>query len=587
MKKKIIFNTIIFVLIIAFISAFSKIFGDVNSLVGVGIATIALVLVERDLTIHPFRNTIKLLAINLGLGVFSFVSHINMWIAIPLNLIALFFIGYVFSYNLRKSTVIPFGLLYLFMLYTPIDESLIMGRFLALIIGAFLVMIFQFIFNKNKFIKVRTQSTDEIYKNILEKISLIKIGKDTKEIDEKIKANIKTVKKVILDKRVKGFYLTESADVLTQVIWILERISISLDEITTKYKKSDYILLLNSLYDAVENISQNKSVIHSLYDDYKSAQIDEKILIEFDELLIDLEKDMKNVFKANDKLVREENFDIKIPKHFNKVFDYKKDFSIDSLRFSFATRLAIAVTLGAFLTQFFNLTEGRWMVYTIFSLIQPYAENCKTKAKERVQGTIIGTLIVLVSFTLIKSTGGRFAVILLAGYLNPFFTNYRDIAVTFTISAVASAALMGGTTKFVLARISFVLLGTLIALLSNKFILPFKIEDGKKAIVDIYDYLARQMLRDVKNIEQDHNHNIKGMFLIPSLIEDRMNLLNFGINCEKESAFITNRRVLINNIYKHYTSLKKEDTVKEDIYKMISELENSLNEETNEKEKIR
>lgn len=587
MKKKIIFNTIIFVLIIAFISAFSKIFGDVNSLVGVGIATIALVLVERDLTIHPFRNTIKLLAINLGLGVFSFVSHINMWIAIPLNLIALFFIGYVFSYNLRKSTVIPFGLLYLFMLYTPIDESLIMGRFLALIIGAFLVMIFQFIFNKNKFSKVRTQSTDEIYKNILEKISLIKIGKDTKEIDEKIKANIKTVKKVILDKRVKGFYLTESADVLTQVIWILERISISLDEITTKYKKSDYILLLNSLYDAVENISQNKSVIHSLYDDYKSAQIDEKILIEFDELLIDLEKDMKNVFKANDKLVREENFDIKIPKHFNKVFDYKKDFSIDSLRFSFATRLAIAVTLGAFLTQFFNLTEGRWMVYTIFSLIQPYAENCKTKAKERVQGTIIGTLIVLVSFTLIKSTGGRFAVILLAGYLNPFFTNYRDIAVTFTISAVASAALMGGTTKFVLARISFVLLGTLIALLSNKFILPFKIEDGKKAIVDIYDYLARQMLRDVKNIEQDHNHNIKGMFLIPSLIEDRMNLLNFGINCEKESAFITNRRVLINNIYKHYTSLKKEDTVKEDIYKMISELENSLNEETNEKEKIR
>lgn len=587
MKKKIISNTIIFVLIIAFISAFSKIFGDVNSLVGVGIATIALVLVERDLTIHPFRNTIKLLAINLGLGVFSFVSHINMWITIPLNLIALFFIGYVFSYNLRKSTVIPFGLLYLFMLYTPIDESLIMGRFLALIIGAFLVMIFQFIFNKNKFSKVRTQSTDEIYKNILEKISLIKIGKDTKEIDEKIKANIKTVKKVILDKRVKGFYLTESADVLTQVIWILERISISLDEITTKYKKSDYILLLNSLYDAVENISQNKSVIHSLYDDYKSAQIDEKILIEFDELLIDLEKDMKNVFKANDKLVREENFDIKIPKHFNKVFDYKKDFSIDSLRFSFATRLAIAVTLGAFLTQFFNLTEGRWMVYTIFSLIQPYAENCKTKAKERVQGTIIGTLIVLVSFTLIKSTGGRFAVILLAGYLNPFFTNYRDIAVTFTISAVASAALMGGTTKFVLARISFVLLGTLIALLSNKFILPFKIEDGKKAIVDIYDYLARQMLRDVKNIEQDHNHNIKGMFLIPSLIEDRMNLLNFGINCEKESAFITNRRVLINNIYKHYTSLKKEDTVKEDIYKMISELENSLNEETNEKEKIR
>ena len=534
MKKKIISNTIIFVLIIAFISGFSALFGESNTLVGVGIATIALVLVERDLTIHPIRNTIKLLVINLALGLFSYVSHMNMWLAVPLNFIALFFIGYVFSYNLRKSTVVPFGLLYLFMLYTPIGEELILERVLALVVGTIIIMIFQIIFNKNRFSKVGIKSTKGVYENIILKIESMKSGNDTLEINKKIDAGIKAVKKIILDKRVKDFYLTESADILTQVIWTLERISISLDELKSESTKPEYIVFLDKLLVSFNSITTDEFEEHILYEQFKQSSIEDKFLIELDELLIDLKIDMENVSQSDNKRVKQDSDDIRIPYHFNKLLDFKRDFSVSSLRFSFAIRLASAITIGAFVTQLFDLSEGRWMIYTIFALIQPYSENCTTKAKQRVQGTIIGTLIVLISFAFIKGTGGRFAIILLSGYLNPFFSNYRDAAVTFTISAVASAALMGGTTKFIIARISFVLLGTLIALLA---------------------------------------------------IEDRMHLLNFGVNCQEESEFITNRRVLINNIYKHYTSLKKESGKKEDIYEMISELENSLDEQSKERRK--
>lgn len=575
MKQKIITNSIIFVLIIAFISGFSAIFGDANTLVGVGIATIALVLAERDLTIHPILNTLKLLVINLTLGIFAYISHGNIWIGVFLNFIALFFIGYVFSYNLRKSIVLPFGLTYLFMFYMPVEGVDVMNRMYALIVGTFLIMLLQFVFNKNRYSKVGIKSTEDIYKNILIKIEDIKNDRETIEIDKKIQTNIKAVKKVILDKRAKGFYLTKSGDSLTDVIWSLERISILLDEFKIESKNLDYINFLDTLHLKLDNLLTSKTNKYSLKSMFSESTLNKQYTDEFDRLIGRLNNDMENVLIWDERGLELAKIDVKIPKHFKKLMNHKRDFGLKSLRFSFGLRLAVSVTVVVFITEWFKLREGRWMAYTVFSLIQPYYEYCKTKAKERVQGTIIGAIIVLIAFSLIKNTGGRFVVIMLAGYLNPFFTNYRDIAITITVSAIASAALAGGTTQFVLARVAFVLIGTGIALLANRFILPFRIEDGKKTIVDIYDYIARQMLRDVKSMESESS--MKSLFLLPSLIEDRMHLLNFGVNCEKESEFITNRRVLINNIYKHYMSIKRNDESEQDIDALIKEMEDSLN----------
>lgn len=575
MKQKIITNSVIFVLIIAFIGGFSAIFGEANTLVGVGIATIALVLVERDLTIHPVLNTLKLLAINLTLGIFAYISHGNMWIGILLNFIALFFIGYVFSYNLRKSIVLPFGLTYLFMLYMPVEGVDAMNRIYALIIGTFLIMLLQFVFNKNRYSKVGIKSTENIYKSILTKIEDIKNDRETIEIDTKIQASIKAVKKVILDKRAKDFYLTKSGDSLTDVIWSLERISILLDEFKVESKHSDYVKFLDTLHLKLSNLLTSKTNKYSLKTMFGESTLNKKYTDEFDELIGKLNNDMENVLIWDERGLELAKLDVKIPRHFKKLINHKRDFGLKSLRFSFGLRLAVSVTLVVFITEWFNLKEGRWMAYTVFSLIQPYYENCKTKAKERVQGTLIGAVIVLIAFSIIKDTGGRFVVIMLAGYLNPFFTNYRDIAITITVSAIASAALAGGTTKYVLARVAFVLIGTGVALLANRVILPFKIEDGKRTIVDIYDYIARQMLRDIKSMESENS--VKSLFLLPSLIEDRMHLLNFGVNCEKENEFIRNRRVLINNIYKHYMSIKRNDENGEDIDALIKEMEDSLN----------
>ena len=72
-----------------------------------------------------------------------------------------------------------------------------------------------------------------------------------------------------------------------------------------------------------------------------------------------------------------------------------------------------------FLAQYLNLSEGRWMSFTIFSLIQPYSEVSYTRVKDRIKATLIGGLIVLIAFGLVKNQTARSAIILLAGYLDP------------------------------------------------------------------------------------------------------------------------------------------------------------------------
>ena len=60
---------------------------------------------------------------------------------------------------------------------------------------------------------------------------------------------------------------------------------------------------------------------------------------------------------------------------------------------------------------------------------------------------------------------------LLAGYLNSFATDYRDMMILTTITAVAPVALSEGETYAIIHRIFYVIIGMILALLANRFIL--------------------------------------------------------------------------------------------------------------------
>ncbi|MGL4654432.1 MAG: FUSC family protein, partial [Sarcina sp.] len=89
-KGQIMWNTIIFIFILIFVKVTSALFGEANQVVGVAVVTSALAFIQRDLTISPVENLLKLIALNIFTGVFASLALVNPWIGIPVNFLSLF-----------------------------------------------------------------------------------------------------------------------------------------------------------------------------------------------------------------------------------------------------------------------------------------------------------------------------------------------------------------------------------------------------------------------------------------------------------------------------------------------------------------
>lgn len=336
MWKKIKSNTILFVIILAFVKIFANIFGERNSLVGVTVIIAVLVLMQESLTKKPVKNFIKLLLLNLLLGLFAHISSHNMWVGLILNFAALSGIGYLLSFNLSKVTIIPFALQYLFMLYTPVIGSDFGKRMFGLSFGSVLIMVVQLIIHrKNNNIKIEE------------------------------------------------------------------------NELVESHKKEEA---------------------------YKPIEI------------------------------------------------FGKTYNIHTVRGAYAIRIGLITAITAFAVDFFNLQQGRWIVYTIFSLTELYSENCKIRSKQRLQGTIIGTLMILILFMFIKNNTIRGLIVLVGGYLDTYTTNYRDKMICVTMSVVASVSLINGTIITSIERVGYVFIGIILAIIADKLIFRNKLPDFEMAV---------------------------------------------------------------------------------------------------------
>lgn len=334
MKNKIISNTIMFIVILLFVNLFGRIFGASNNLVGVTILVSILVLMQEDLTKNLYNNFIKLLFINLISGIFSNISSHHIYLGLVLNFVVLLLIGYFLTSKLNKVILVPFGLQYLFMLYTPVTGNDFIKRLVGLTIGAFLIMLIQLIVHRKS---------------------------------KNNKIEVKNIEKDIIN------------------------------------KESEYIRIFNK-------------------------------------------------------------------------------FDIHHVRGAYAIRVALITTIAVFLVDLFNLAQGRWIVYTIFALTELYSEHCIERSKQRLQGTIIGVIIIMILFMIIKDNTIRGLLVLVAGYLDSYTTNYRDKIICITVSVVASVSVTNGTITTAIERVGYICIGVMLALLADKLIFNKKLEYSDKLI---------------------------------------------------------------------------------------------------------
>lgn len=558
-------KTLIFIFVVLLVSLFKTIFKPENSLIGVTTIVLMLVLLQMDLTLNPIKNLLNLIVLNLAFGLSAFLVSQNVILGLILNFSIMLFIGYYFSYELKKPVNMMVGLHYMLMIVSPISISQLPLRLLSLVAGAFMIMGVQLLANKNKLTKSRNAMFNTIVDDLLIKIDLLKSQNDTENIDKSLSLNINRLKSLIFESGKSDSHFTECGVNTMNVLSCLEKINSILDTIKNK---SYYSQILDDIFSVINDIKNGKFDINisDLDDTYNKINLYSLDITDMEAVydLIDVVKTLNVELKMykntinNQKNIQNE---LSIPQEFKELHVQKNLMKLKSPRFAYGLRLGLVVSLTFFIVKFFNIEYGEWAVYTVFALSQPHSEYTIRKSKKRIIGTIMGSIMMAILFNLVTDPSLRTVMLVLAGYLMSYVSDYRNLVAFITVSAVASAALYVPNPNFIIMnRILFVVIGIAIALIANKFVFNRKLLDEENNLNNIQRDSSRKMLGEVLLNEGSKNKSVIGiLYLIPSLIDLRISYLNQnGLNMDK--SFINKNKVLMNDLYQIYL-LEKDDQV--------------------------
>ncbi|MDA3730995.1 FUSC family protein [Niameybacter massiliensis] len=556
--KYIISKTITFIGIVIPIMLFNGIFGDENLLIGVMSVALMLMLLERDLTVHPVKHTLQLVGLNLVMGIAAFIATSNLWLAIPINLVLIFILGHSLLYDLKKPIYMPFILQYLFILFTPITLNQLPKRLLALVVGALIIMLVQILVNRNKLTQAGDKLIEQVIQSLMKKIEDMRKG--ISDSEDEIAGLLRELRKMISDRRKDELHLTEEARIKLSLSVALEKIALSLEKMDYIDLQKECVEDVYQFLDLAKDVFKDKTKIEqinhlgkNLVSKYDKEKVSDQVAVEMGYNIAFLNDSLQELHMLDkDKYNLVKNVE-EVSTRYQCLFN-KKYIKIDTVKFSFATRLAIGITLTTFMSQYFNLAQGKWMVFTILALVVPIYEVSKQKSKDRVIATITGGILALILFSIFTDTLTKVILLLLVGYINMYFTRYRYTSILYTTLAIGAASLAGEIQVLTINRIIFVIVGLVMATLINKLILHYNLEDNNNYLIHMYQATIDEMKKEAQFLMegQASKYSIKNLLIITSMIEDKLLMNNQILEDNQIEVKLDESRALISDIYHFY-----------------------------------
>lgn len=593
MKQKIITNTIIFIFVMAFVLTFKAIFGSDNVLIGITTITATLMLMQRDFTGDLLKNTLKFIGINLLMGVGTFIAANNMWLAIPINFAVVFTFSYVFTYNLRQPLYFPFGLQYLFLLSSPVSIDKIGIRLIALFVGALIIMLAQVLVNKNKLATAGNKILIGVCESIEGKLKCLKAKSTNYDSTNNVQKSLDQFRTMIYDKRESNYYISEEARVKLNMSVALENINSLLYDDNIKSIDSKTIDNLEELVSIAKatlksktkkgtNIKPKSYDINKLLNYYEEKNVSDLLSLQIIESMIFLDETTTKI----NQLDKEDSKEISKASEKSEIFSKEAIKDIlkgkNSPKYCYAMRMAISITIGAFIMNLFKLAEGRWILFTILSLTNPIYEIYKSKVPQRIVATLIGAIIVVILFTIFKGQTARLLIVMACGYLQSYVNEYKYRMIFITVCAIGTAAVVGNIEQFTIERILMVILGSIIAIIANKYIFPYKLKNSNEQLRKIYYEAIKDMFEEIDTLLKGNARLeiMNNLFVITSLVESKSRI-NKEIDNDKNYSEIVNiRRCLASNIYELYRTINKagityesQGKLREDV-KILNEYQN-------------
>ncbi len=588
--KSIISKTLVFMGAIPTAIFFKCIFGTSNMLVGITGFMAAVTLMGNDYTANPIKNTLRFILIELFIGLSAFISHFSAPLTLIFTFIVVFFIVYIFTFDTSKPIYMPFIFCYLFMLYMPVKQIDMPNRIEALILSGILIMLVQMLVNKNKF---WNKSKSSICKNIdllIDGIDILLEKKDMnllKESSKNLNKQLQALSQSLYSRKEKTFLISDKSKLYLCIVQTLEGTNIilekSIQDIDNLGKYDDVLVKLklqfNNILKFMNEEKSTKELKNQLnefiyegddihYSHYISYELRQNMT-----LLRDILDNLENgglsysdkKYGINEKIKEREVI--------------KRRFNRNSLRFTFAFRIALLVSLGAFVVDYFDLYKGKWMVFTLSSVVQPYIESSETKMIDRIKGSLIGILIFELLFHLVPSMEVKMLIAFTCGYIGFYFKDYSKKMIFMTVFALSMGATNNDFNILSFDRLKFILIGCIIAFIANRIIFPYKIKDVTKNLVKKSVELNNSLATILENLNINNldSHNLRETILTNRLTNDKININNNTILSDSIGNFLNSERIVMSNLRVFKSSIKNNRIKNLDISNVCNEMQRYIN----------
>lgn len=561
-KKSFLRDTLIFILSAIIIIISIKCLGNNNLMVGITGLFLFIAILNKDFSRTPLRGIIK---ISFLMGLIAFVpylANLNIYTGLVINFLAIFFILYIVVYTLNKTIYFPFVFGYTLFLTTDVSGRNLALRIIGLIIVGIIAVIFQILYTKYTSEKSNENKIlTEMIEALVSSINDIKIGKSNLKSRERIKELSTYWSRDILEKRNNSFYLNEDENIELNLIATIERldrlsqkIGVKLNTGEDKYEEllSHMEDLLNSLKNFINkkiDIKELNKSIDKMNLAYKHEKLNDIIIYEAIEALAVIDKLTDALLVVNSKKYVGYKFGWK------EIVETKNllvsDFNRNSVRFIFAFRTALIVSLSYFAMEYFHIQLAKWVIFTITSVSQPYNDTIRSRAKGRIIGTLIGVVIYLPLASVFTTVDERLVIIGIAAYLMILFKEYSYSTAMLTVLFLGVITIdVQNIMAYVEDRLFFVALGVIIVLLANRFIFPYSLRKETKALVEKYYNTGNEIIEKTmllykkKNVKDD----IINLILEAQGFENKILLNNVALDNDLLREFRNNQRILLNNV---------------------------------------
>ena len=485
-------KTVFFALICLFVMLFSAAFGQENSLTGVVVVVLALMMLGQDLSVRPMLNLGGLVAFTLLMGLGAYVS---VWCGSALagaavNFTVVFILSYMTTQDLRAPMHFPFLLGYAFMLSVPVSAEDLPVRVLALLAGSVFIVALNVLINRNRHARTCHKGLKAMCAQVSTCCESVLLGGTASSAE--LDALCLRLRGGIYDRLRRSFFSTPGDRTVL-----------------------DLASALQMAGRAVCERERDPSVLRGLSDlmDMVAGHEDEKVtatdVAEATEHFLSEHPDADPVLTASVVSLRDGLSSLsdggsgRSDLRGRMRAQAREMARRDSARFTFAVRMSVVFTLFAFVWQYWDLENAKWLLFTAVAMVLPYVDGAWRKSAMRLTGTLVGVVAFVAVLVLCgEEVGLLTAALMLANYVYTVLDPKRyDVMMVFiTFSALVAASMSAPAADAVAERVAFVLLGVVVSTAANFLLLPYRVADEDRSLGDRYLELNRRMLARVESV---------------------------------------------------------------------------------------